>query len=116
MAYNELKENVDELHEETKEYVERSLQYYKLWSFKVMMQSTTMVVKVMLIALSALMLLLFVSIAGALALGNLFDSNSIGFLLVAGFYLILFIAFLFIKPQIIEGSVLKRFSEIFFSE
>lgn len=116
MAFSELKENVDEIHEETKAYIDSTIKYYKLWGFKVAMKSTTMIFKFILITICVMMFLLFVSIAASLAIGSALESNTLGFLIVAGVYLLLFIAFLFIKPQIIEGSVLKRFSEIFFND
>jgi len=116
MAFSELKNNVDDVHEETKAYIDNTVKYYKLWGFKVAMQSTTMIVKFVLITICVLMMLLFSSIAASLAIGNALESNVFGFLIVAGIYLCLFIAVLFIKPQIIEGSILKRFSEIFFND
>lgn len=116
MAFSELKESVDEIHEDTKAYVETSLQYYKLWGFKVAMKSTTMIFKFVLIAICVMMILLFASIAASFAIGNAIESTALGFLIVAGFYLIVFIALLFIQPKSIEGSILQRFSEIFFND
>lgn len=116
MAFSELKDNVDEIHEETKAYIESTVTYYKLWSFKVAMKSTTLIFKFVLITVCVIMMLLFASIAASFAIGSALESTALGFLIVAGVYLILFIVFLFIKPQIIEGSILKRFSEIFFNE
>lgn len=116
MAFNELKDNVDQIHEETKAYFESTVKYYKLWGFKVAMKSTTMILKFVLITICVLMMLLFASLAASFAIGNALGSTAIGFLIIAGVYLCLFIALLFIKPQIIEGSILTRFSEIFFND
>lgn len=116
MAFSELKENIDEVQEETKAYIESSLQYYKLWGFKVAMKSTTMIFKFVMIAICVLMVMLFASISASIAIGNALESTALGFLVVAGFYMIVFIALLFIKPQSIEGSILQRFSEIFFND
>lgn len=116
MAFRELQENVDEIHEETKAYLESTVKYYKLWGFKVAMQSTTMIFKFVLLTICLMMMLLFLSVAGAIAIGNALNSFVLGFLIVAGAYFLFFIAFLFIKPKIIEGSVLRKFSEIFFND
>ena len=43
MAFNQLREDTDELQDEAKLYLESSLAYYKLWGFKVAMKSTTMI-------------------------------------------------------------------------
>lgn len=116
MAFEEVKENTDAIQENAKAYVESSLAYYKLWGFKVAMKSTTLLVKFLLIAMCLMIVLLFVSIAGALALGQLFDNYPFGFLAVAGIYLVLALLLFLIKDKIVEGPILEKFSEIFFND
>lgn len=116
MAFEELKENTGAIQENAKAYVESSLAYYKLWGFKVAMKSTTLMLKFFLIALCLMIVLLFVSIAGAMALGQLFQSYPLGFLAVAGIYLILALLLFLVKDKIVEGPILEKFSEIFFND
>jgi hypothetical protein len=116
MAFEEIKENVDDIQENAKAYMESSIAYYKLWGFKVAMKSTTLMVKFMLIAICLTIVLLFVSIAGALALGKMFGSYPFGFLAVAGIYSILAALLFLVKDKIVEGPILEKFSEIFFDE
>jgi hypothetical protein len=112
----ELKENVDNIQENTKAYIETSLAYYKLWGFKVAMKSTTLMVKFFLIAFCLMIVLLFISIAGAFVFGELLNSYPLGFLSVAGIYLVLAILLFFVKDRIVEGPILIKFSEIFFND
>ena len=116
MAFDELKENIEDIQESTKAYIDSSLAYYKLWGFKVAMKSTTMILKFILIALFLLIFLLFVSIAASYALGDLVGSTALGFLIVGGIYLVLAVLLSFVKDRIIEGPILERFSEIFFND
>ena len=112
----ELKENVDNIQENTKAYIETSLAYYKLWGFKVAMKSTTLMVKFFLIAFCLIIVLLFISIAGAFVFGDILNSYPIGFLSVAGIYLVLALLLFFVKDRIVEGPILAKFSEIFFND
>ena len=112
----ELKENVDNIQENTKAYIETSLAYYKLWGFKVAMKSTTLMVKFFLIAFCLMIVLLFISIAGALVFGEMLNSYPLGFLSVAGIYLVLALLLFFVKDRIVEGPILTKFSEIFFND
>jgi hypothetical protein len=112
----ELQENVEDIQENAKAYIESNIAYYKLWGFKVAMKSTTLIFKFALIAICLTIVLLFVSVAGALALGNLFGSYVLGFLTVAGIYLVLALLLFLIKDKIVEGPILEKFSEIFFNE
>ncbi|MCZ8196554.1 MAG: competence protein [Flavobacterium sp.] len=116
MAFEELKENTDAIQENAKAYIDSSLAYYKLWGFKVAMKSTTLMLKFFLIALCLMIVLLFISIAGAMALGQLFDSYPLGFLAVAGVYLVLALLLFLVKDKIVEGPILEKFSEIFFND
>jgi hypothetical protein len=116
MALEEIKDNLEDIQENTKAYIETSIAYYKLWGFKVAMKSTTLALKFFLIAVCLVIVLLFVSVAGSLALGQLFHSYPLGFLCVAGVYLILALLLFLVKDKIVEGPILEKFSEIFFND
>ncbi len=112
----ELKENVEDIQENAKAYIESNIAYYKLWGFKVAMKSTTLILKFLLIAICMMIVLLFMSVAAALAIGELMESYVVGFLIVAGVYFILAFLLYKIKDKIVEGPILEKFSEIFFNE
>jgi hypothetical protein len=116
MALEELKDNVEDIQENAKAYIESSLAYYKLWGFKVAMKSTTLMLKFALIAICLMIVLLFMSVAAALAIGELMDSYVVGFLIVAGVYFVLALLLFMIKDKIVEGPILEKFSEIFFND
>ena len=116
MAFEELKENTGAIQEHAKAYIDTNIAYYKLWGFKVAMKSTTLMLKFFLIAICLMIVLLFVSVAGAFAIGKLLDSYALGFLIVAGIYLILAVLLFLVKDKIIEGPILEKFSEIFFND
>ena len=116
MAFEELKEHTEDIQKQAKDYIENSVAYYKLWGFKVAMRSTTMMLKFALIAMSLMMVLFFCSVAGALAIGKALDSYALGFLIVAGIYLVFTGLLFLIKDKIVEGPILEKFSEIFFND
>ncbi|MBP6181206.1 phage holin family protein [Flavobacterium sp.] len=116
MAFEELKENTEDIQEQIHAYLKSNKAYYKLWGFKVAMKSTTMILKFTLIFLCFSMVLLFCSIAAAMAIGNSLDSYPLGFLIIGGVYLIVTIFLFLIKDKIVEGPMMERFSEIFFND
>ena len=116
MVLEEITDNLEDIQENTKAYLDKSIAYYKLWGFKVAMKSTTLALKFSLIAICLIIVLLFVSVAGAMALGNAFGSYPLGFLAVAGIYLVLALLLFLVKDKIVEGPILEKFSEIFFNE
>lgn len=116
MVFDELKEHSEDIQDNAQAYFETSVAYYKLWGFKVAMKSTTMILKFTLILLCLSMVLLFCSIAGALAIGMALGSYPLGFLIVGGIYLIFSGLLFLIKDKIVEGPILEKFSEIFFND
>jgi cytochrome c biogenesis protein CcdA len=116
MAFEELKEHTEDIQKQAQSYIDNSVAYYKLKSFKVAMKSTTLILKFVLIAISLSMVLFFCSIAGAFAIGKALDSYALGFLIVAGIYLVFSGLLFLIKDKIVEGPILEKFSEIFFND
>lgn len=116
MAFEELKENAENIQDQTKVYLDSHLAYYKLWGFKVAMKSVTLIFKFTLILLCFSMVMIFGSFAAAYAFGALFESNALGFLAVGGIYLLFTILLFFLKDKVVEGPILEKFSEIFFND
>ncbi|KIO50716.1 hypothetical protein [Flavobacterium hibernum] len=116
MAFEELKENTENIQDQAKVYLESQMAYYKLWGFKVAMKSTTLIFKFTLILLGLSMVLLFGSVAAGFAFSALFESYTLGFLTVGGIYLVITVLLFFVKDKFVEGPILEKFSEIFFND
>lgn len=116
MAFEELKENAGEFQQNAKSFIDSSIAYYKLWLFKVAMKSTTMLLKIFLIGIFLMLMLVFFSIAAAIAIGYALDNFAYGFLIIAGVYILLSVLIYNIKDKVIEGPILEKFSEFFFNE
>jgi len=113
MAFEEIKENAEDLKNEAKSLIDANLDYYKLWGFKVAVKSTAMLIKIFLLVFMITIVMLFFSIAAAMGLGYWFDNFAYGFLAVGFIYLILAIVVLKVQEKIVEGPLLSQFSRIF---
>lgn len=116
MAFSEIKDNVDDLKSESKAYIDKNLEYYKLLGFKIVAKTTTMFVSYTIVLLIFAFVLLFGSIAAGFAIGSAIGSTSLGFLIVAGAYLLIGIIIFLLKDRLIEKQILKTFSDLFFKE
>jgi len=115
MAFEEIKKNLSEVDDEVRSYVENSLAFYKLKSFKIFMKGVTTFSKILLLALIILPTIIILSIAAAFGLGDLLDNTFYGFLIVAGvFIIIVFIVFLLRNR--LDKPLLKQFSKYYFDE
>ena len=61
-----------------------------------------------------LIILLFLSFAGGFFFGSLLHSNELGFLCVAGFYLLVLLIFLVVRKQVVEKPIIKAIMKLFF--
>lgn len=113
MSLFDIKEHIAEAEESARSYVDSSLQYYRLKSFKSMMQGITVTAKVLLIGTMAVMALLLLSIAASFWIGDLLDSNAKGFLVVGGFYILIGLFIYFFRRRL-ESPLLRKFSEFYF--
>ena len=62
------------------------------------------------------LVLVFFSIAAAIAIGYALDNFAYGFLIVGGVYILLSFLIYSIKDKFVEGPILEKFSEFFFNE
>lgn len=115
MAFEEIKENVEQIQEELKSYIDNSVSFYKLKFFKLSMKSLIVLFKYSLILAFIVMIVFFGSIAFAFALSDYYGSFIIGFSIVAGVYFILGLLFFMLNKKWIERLILKKFSKIFFN-
>ena len=116
MAFEELRDNSEEIQDRIKNLVESNLSYYKLWGFKVAMKSTTVFIKMLLMIICVVMILIFLSIAGAFAIGKYYDNYAYGFLIVAGIYFVVVLLLYFMRDSMIDRGLIKKFSEIFYTD
>ena len=113
MAFEELKNDLMGLKTEMGSYLEHSDEYYRLKIFKVLSKNTTAILKLFLIGTSSLFALLFLSFAACLWLSELMNSYFIGFIIVAGFYILLAIMLYIFREQL-NKPVLKKLSKYYF--
>ncbi len=116
MAFEEIKENAEDLKKQAQELIDANVKYYKLWGFKILMKSTTMMLKIFLLAIVLTIVILFFSIALALAIGYSLDNMAYGFLIVGGIYLVIALFIYYFQNKIVEGPLLANFSKIFFQK
>lgn len=115
MAFNEeLKNNLHEMKSEAKAYLETNVDYYSLLGFKVVSKATGFIFKIFALSLFAVLSLFFLSFAAAFAIGKALDSNTLGFLIIGAFYIVVALVVYSMRKVMIDIPILKKFSRIFF--
>lgn len=104
--------HIQELSEGIKAYISNQAEYYKLIAFRRAVKSVSVIIQTIVVGGLFLFFLSLISIGGALYIGHSLGQVSLGFLIIGGVYLVLFIIFLIFRKSLIETFVLREFSKI----
>ena len=116
MALNHIKNIAKDLPNELQETVKSHLEYYKLYTFRILAKMATGLVGLFVMGLLTLAITFFVSVGIAFALGQWLGNFATGFFIVAGLLLILCIVLYKQRAKIIYKPLLKKLSDIYFNQ
>jgi hypothetical protein len=113
MAFEKLSDSIAELKENLRSFSQSNAEYFKLKAFKGGVKGVTAVVNILLLFFFGVFALIFLSIAGAIAISVALDSPSAGYWIVGGFYVFLVILIILLRKKI-GKLILTKASESFF--
>lgn len=116
MAFNEVKDELNEIKKSSEAYINTSLKYYRLWGFKISVKAATQFMTFVLLSLFVMMALFFLSLAAAFAIGSALKSYYLGFGLVGAFYILVACIVYSCRKAIVERPVIKKLSEIILND
>ena len=116
MAFEKLTGSIEELKANIQAYKQSSIEYYKLNLYKKSVKGVTGLINGVLIGFLGFLILIFLSVAVAIAISDALDSPSAGFFIVAGFYLLLLVLLLVVGKKYIQKKVLVKSSKKFFND
>lgn len=108
MKYSEeILQNAGETVEYARQYTQQQMKYFRLEVAERLSKAMATVVTTAAVVLLITVVMLFLSVSGALYLGALWASYALGFLCVAGIYLVIMILFLIFRRQLVTNPVLS---------
>jgi hypothetical protein len=108
---------IDELNnikKDIQEYLELNLEIIKLTVAESISRFFSTLIKVVMVIFFASIILLFLSIAAAFWLGDMLNSPVAGFLIIAGFNLLLLLIFILTARYSIDKPVIRSVISLFF--
>lgn len=115
MAFEEFKENVSEINTHIRDYIDRSIRYYELRGFKILMIGITSFTKAIILGAILLIAILLFSFAASFAIGQMLGNIYYGFLITGLFYLVIGILFYLFRKNV-DKLLLKKFSKNYFDK
>lgn len=107
-------DELNTLRKDVQQYLELNLELVKLTVAEALSRFFSTLIRVIIVILVASVILLFLSIAAALWLGDILNSTAAGFLIVAGFDLLLLLIFILTSRYSLEKPVIRSVISHFF--
>ena len=107
-------DDINDLRKDLLEYIEVKLDLIRIHTAENLSRIFSNVATIAVIGFLLSLMILFLSFAAGFYFGSLLDSNELGFLCVAGFYVLLLIVFLALRKRIVEQPVIKAMIRLFF--
>ena len=114
MAIYSIKETFVEVPTKANSAFNSQFAYYKLVLFRFIAKSSYGLITFFVCAFASLLILFFLSLATAYAIGEALGSNGLGFAIVGAFYILIAIIVLAFRKKLIERPLLEKLSEIYF--
>ena len=116
MENNSLKENLTELNTIIKSYIEAKFDLWKVLLLEKVTKIGTYFITVISILITFLFTLLFLTFAFSFWFGNTYGNITAGFLISAGFFLILALVIYRLRKPLFSNNIIKNIGSIIFSE
>ena len=94
-------------------YVKSTKKYFELKVFQQLTTLSSYLIKIVLLGSLCVLGLIFMAIAGAIALGNHFDDMALGYLIVGGIFILLVLLLLLVRKSI-DSVIIKKLSKTYF--
>ncbi len=107
-------DEVFDVKKEIESYVQNRIDLTKLHITEDLSKFTSTVAVRLILFYIGFFVLLFLSIAGAYAIGRYINSDELGFIIIAGFYFLVGLIFLLFRGILIHKPIIKSFIHLFF--
>ena len=114
MSIHSIKETFEEVPTKASSALNSQIAYYKLFLFRFIGKSSYGLITFFIVSFASLLVLFFLSFAGAYAIGEALGSNALGFVIVGAFYVLIAVIILAFRKKLIEKPLLEKLSEIYF--
>jgi hypothetical protein len=116
MEKTRIADNISEVVEASKTYIEANLKLFKLSLLERLSKVVSLIISTTLVMLVGMLFVLFISISAAMFIGSLLDSRTLGFLVMALFFLVIVI-FLWVKRKtLVINPIIRTLNDIVFDD
>jgi len=109
-------EDFNNIRKDIVEYVDVRLNQISLHTAENLSRMLSTTANIAIIGYLLFFILLFISIAAGYFFAELFGSNQLGFLFIAGFYILALVIFLVFRKRIVDRPIIQAMVKLFFTK
>ncbi len=98
------------------DYFETKIQLYKIGAYEKIAKVTAVLFSSIIIAMLGFCLMFFLSISVGFYFGELLNNNALGFLIVFGIYLLMFVIIIVFRKKLLEKYIVDKVIEKLFEK
>jgi hypothetical protein len=107
-------EDFNNIKKDILEYIQVEFDLIRLQTAENVSRMFSKAANIIILGYLVLFVLLFLSFSAGYYISSLLNSDELGFLCVAGFYVLLIILFLLVRKQIVDRPIIKAIVKLFF--
>jgi hypothetical protein len=107
-------DEINDLRRDVQEYIEVKLDLIRLHTAENLSRILSNTAAAAVIGYLLFLIIMFISLSAGFFIGSRLNSNELGFLCVAGFYMVLLLLFLVFRKRIIERPVVRSVMKLLF--
>lgn len=116
MAFEKLSDSVHDLNHNVQSFLHSNSEYYKLKAFKQGMKGATSLVRFLILGFLLSTAGIMISFALAIVISEAIGSDSGGYWIIGGFYLLIFVLIFIFGKKPIQKLLLRKFSKAVFND
>jgi hypothetical protein len=116
MEKTRIADNISEVVDASKTYIEANLKLFKLTLLERLSKVVSLIISTTLVMLVGTMFLLFLSLSAAMFIGSMLDSRTLGFLIMALFFLIIMLFLWFRRKTLVINPIIRTLNDIVFTD
>jgi hypothetical protein len=107
-------DDINNIRKDLQEYFEVRFDLFRLHTAESISRILSSAANIAILGFLSFFILLFLSFAAGYFFASLLQSNELGFLCIAGFYILLLVIFLIFRKKIIEKPIIKAIMKLIF--
>jgi hypothetical protein len=115
MEKTRIADNISEVIDASKTYIESNLKLFKLSLLERLSKVVSLIISTVLVMLVGMLFVLFLSISAAMFIGSLLDSRTLGFLIMATFFFIIMLVLWLKRKTLVINPIIQTLNDIVFN-